>query len=81
MQVVVEDDIDGETLVAFSFVQLHLVPFSLVQFIQLRTQLEIDKLSELMEAHIFLLGDNYGVPTWHQVSDGAWLKIKQSSQC
>ena len=49
MQVVVEDDIDGEALVTFSSVQLHTVPFSSVQFIQLTTRLETIKLGELME--------------------------------
>ena len=32
MQVVVEDETDGETLVTFSSVQLHLVLFSCMQF-------------------------------------------------
>ena len=59
MQVIIEDDTDGEALVLFSYtqfhsvtcssIQLHAVPFNSVQFIQLTTQLETVKLSELME--------------------------------
>ena len=78
---VVEDNIDGEALVTFSYVWLHVIPFSSVQFIQLTNQLEKFKLSKLMEGTYILCGDNYGVSTWHQINEGAWLKMRLCSHC
>ena len=28
-----------------------------------------------MEGAYILVGDNYGVPTWHQVSEGTYLQV------
>ena len=31
-----------------------------------------------MEGTYILVGDNYGVPTWHQVSEGAYLLVEDN---
>ena len=58
---VVEDESDGETLVTFSSVQLHSIKLGYIllhaiPIIQLPTQLEAVKLSELMEGTFLYCG-------------------------